>query len=193
MCKSAPRKLRSSSVSCLNCVPFCVFQDVKRVGLDQGGGGTQVRDLLLSPKNLAYPGIYDPSDEDSLKLLQGKRGRAILRMLKPNAERNTIWNANMKQYLQSGKFKFVDFMFVPKMQDKEEEKVYRSMVDCKRQFVMVKTKASSVHTNLTFYAESGKKDLYSSTLYALSVLKDYEEETIKRANSNEELPIGAWI
>lgn len=166
--------------------------NIIRIGLDQGGGGFQVRDLFMEPENKKYKPIYDPSDEHATSILgPGRRGgKPLLRLLKPNAERNTMWNSNLKKMLQTGQFKFTDLIFVPRLPDKDEEAVLRSMIECKRQFVHIKTKVS-VHNNMSFYADSGKKDLYSSTLYAAAVYQDHVDERKMRGHQ-EELATGFW-
>jgi hypothetical protein len=169
--------------------------NVVSIGVDIGGGGYQVRDLLLKPQDSSYAPIWDPSDDDAEAMLGDKKysSKKILTLLKPNAQRNTQWNSHVKAMLQSGKLRFTDLMFVPRCGDKNEEKVMKCMVESKRQFVMVKTKSSISHTNLSFYVEGIKKDLYSSVLYAVTAYKEYMDKNIRTRNQVVELPMGGWI
>ena len=169
--------------------------NVVAIGLDAGGGGAHVRDLFLEPSKKEFDPIYDPEDEESIKML-GQRAhssRNILQVLKPNQERNTRWNSTMKGLLQAGRLKFTNMHFVPRLQDETEERVLKCMVESKKQLTTIKTKAQLNTNYFSFFTEYKFKDLYSSLLYAVAVWKEYNEKELKRDNIYEELGVGGWM
>ena len=169
--------------------------NIVAIGLDVGGGGSHVRDLLLHPTNKEYEPIYDGNDEEAIQILGSNIdfSKKILTILRPNAERNTKWNSQLKGLMQTNRIKFTDLHFVPRMTDISEEKIMKCMVECKKQIASIKTKSQQNANFLSFYSDARKKDLYSSLLYAVAIWKDYIDGEIKSVHSNDELGEGGWL
>ena len=76
-----------------------LFPNTMLIGMDSGGGGTAIRDNLRDRRFIPIPDpfIIDSDDPHNQILILGSYAvRSTLKMLTPNAEKNTIWNKFLK-------------------------------------------------------------------------------------------------
>ncbi len=167
---------------------------VALIGMDAGGGGLAMKDLLGDPMTAQGPEdiLLDIDDEETV----ARRGSRILRMVNFSASWIAAANYEMKASLEHKR------LLLPNMQagdtfirpDKDDSDILDSMaadyIEAINQIVSIEltmTKGGVIKFDTPH--QRTKKDLYTSVLIAHKILADY----IKSGFKPKELAIGGWL
>jgi len=166
---------------------------VSLIGMDAGGGGLAMKDLLSNPLTAGDPSdvILDMDDEATI----GMRGTRMLKMV--NFATQWISDANFemrssmehKKLLFPAHFSSDTFLSAdaPKTLDEEMLFEYFRQLEELQSIVMTATKAGSLHFDTP--NQRMRKDRYTSLLIAHKVCSDF----IKASFVQKELVSGGWL
>lgn len=164
------------------------------IGMDAGGGGLAMKDLLGDPMTATVPEdiLLDVDDEETVS----RRGSRILRMVNFSSSWIAAANYEMKASFEHKR------LMLPNMQvadafikpDKDEDDVSDNMIsdyfETINQIVSIEltmTKGGILHFDT--HNQRTKKDLYTSVLIVHKILADY----IKTGFRPKELATGGWL
>ena len=179
------------------------FPNTILIGIDQGGGGTAIRDNLRDrrfiPVSKAF--LIDPDDPDNLPMIESGSDlyRSIIRMLSPTAERNTYWNKFAKNQLElhnmiipfttDGKYLFDEDTLPKEYFNGSEVKseivgLYRAIHVMKKQIASVEIQKAG--NFLSYFVKNGQKDRYSAFVYMNAMVQLYMQVLRNKVEVEEE-------
>lgn len=168
--------------------------DFLMIGMDDGGGGFAMRDLLADPMTAELESdiILDMDNEDS----SSRVGRKILRMVNFNPKWISEANFDMRTAFEHKKFLLPavetgDTHIKPLEDSSDIEDTmlaeYISAFNEVQSIVVTSSKSGSLHFDTQ--SQRMRKDRYSATLIAHKLLYDF----IKEGFQQKELAIGGWL
>lgn len=174
---------------------LCRTYNVEAIGMDAGGGGLAMKDLLANPMtaNGEFEIILDAEDEDTI----GRKGRRILRMMNFSPKWILEANFDMRSSLEHKKLLFPDISLADtyirptaSVEDTEDlmSVEYFKLLDELQSIVTSATKGGQLHFDTP--NTHMRKDRYSSLLVAHRVAYDI----LKSSYGVKEIAAGAlWI
>lgn len=174
--------------------------NVVLIHMDKRGGGTALRDMLREPEDKTRLALVDEKTDP--KAFTPERRADILRMVNASAEYNTQHVNLIKSKFQAKKLlmpRIVTIHPVPEM-----DTVYHDLYALRGQFGKVKSKNIGGGWRKYYIPESkssdeslekGFKDLFSSTVYAISALVEYCESIsgVKKTNNFTNFPVPKYV
>jgi len=186
------------------------FPNTILIGMDQGGGGTAIRDNLRDRRFIpvSKPFLIDPDDPDNLPLIENGSDlyRSIVRMLVPTAERNTYWNKFAKNQLElhnmiipfttDGKYLFDEDTLPKEYFNGTEVKaevsaMYKAIHIMKKQIASVEIQRAG--NFLSYFVKTGQKDRYSAYVYMNAMVQLYIQVLRNVIKEQEEESYGVAI
>lgn len=164
------------------------------VGMDAGGGGLAVKDLLGDPQTANGPEdiILDLEDEETI----ARRGSRILKMINFSSSWIAGANYELKAAFEHKRLMLPDmhagdvFVKPERNEDDVTDNMIADYLEGINQIVSIEltmTKSGILHFDT--HKQKTKKDLYTSILICHKILADY----IKAGFKPRELPVGGWL
>lgn len=173
---------------------LCRDYNIIMIGMDAGGGGLAIKDLLANPMTAQTPNdiLLDMDDESTI----GVKGKRILRMINFATGWITDANFDMRSSMEHKKFKIPSIhsseTYIKPEVDASDlmDTSIAELFDCVNQIQLIEmtaTKTGALHFDVP--RQSLKKDKYSAVLIAHKILYDF----IKAGYCEKELAIGGWL
>jgi len=148
------------------------FPNAIKIAIDARGGDA-ILDKLAFEFDAGERAWFDPDDESRAGKVNRDTAEPIIKAIKASDVLNNEWNSFVKGQFESGNLRFPKVL--SRHKNSEMEDVYHNIEKLMHQFISIRTKLSAKSNMFTFTTQNpkkNKKDLYSATVYGMSVIKD---------------------
>lgn len=142
------------------------------IAIDARGGEAILDELAFNVPEGERP-LVDKLDEERLSRLNRANCDFVLATIKATDTLNNQWNSFVKGQLESGKLRFPKYTM--RKDSDEIREAYNAINEMLYQFISIRTRLSEKTHLLSFFvpnSKKNKKDLYSSMVYAMSLVRE---------------------